>query len=272
MAQLGLKFLNCYTIEVGKIFLSVVIPSYNETENLRRGVLDEVKDYLSKQQYSWEVIISDDGSPDEDSRKLAKEFCHQNKNFHFLENAHAGKPFAVWSGIKQASGEIILFTDMDQSTPISEVEKLLPSFKLGFDVVIGSRGIERKNFSLLRRLASMIFREIRRSVLLRDIIDTQAGFKATRRSVAQEIFPLLQVIRSDKEKATGWKVTSFDVELLVAAQTRDYKIAEVPVDWEDRDVSIGKSRGTGKFVAESLDMLSEIFRVKLNDFRGFYKK
>lgn len=255
-----------------KIFLSVIIPSYNETANLRRGVLNEVKNYLSRQKYSWEVIISDDGSPEGESRKIASDFCSQNKGFCFLENDHAGKPFAVWSGIKAAKGEIVLFTDMDQSTPISEVEKLLPSFKLGFDVVIGSRGLERKNFSLLRRLASMIFREIRRSVLLSGIIDTQAGFKAVQTHVAREVFPLLQVIRSEKGRASGWKVTSFDVELLVAAQTRGYKIAEVPVDWEDRDVSTGKSRGTGKFVAESLDMLAEIFRVKLNDWRGFYKK
>lgn len=255
-----------------KVFLSVVIPSYNETENLKRGVLDEVKDYLSRQKYSWEVIISDDGSPDEQSRTLARDFCDRNKNFIFLENDHAGKPFAVWSGIKKAAGEIVLFTDMDQSTPISEAEKMLPIFDKGFDVVIGSRGVERKKFSLFRRLASMIFREFRRSLLLTEIIDTQAGFKAFRGEVAKEIFPLLQVIRSDKSKTRGWKVTSFDVELLVAAERRGYKIAEVPIFWEDRDVSKGKSRGTGKFVQESIDMIKEIIRVKINDLRGFYGK
>lgn len=254
-----------------KIFLSVVIPSYNETENLKRGVLDEVKNYFSRQKYSWEVIISDDGSSDQQSKILARDFCDRNKNFVFLENNHAGKPFAVWSGIKKALGEIILFTDMDQSTPISEVEKMLPLFGQDFNIVIGSRGVERKKFPLFRRLASMVFREFRRSLLLTEIIDTQAGFKAFRTKVAKEIFPLLQVIRSDKS-ASGWKVTSFDVELLVAAERRGYKIAEVPIFWEDRDVSKGKSRGTGKFIQESVDMLKEIIRVKINDLRGFYSK
>ncbi|MBI3559266.1 glycosyltransferase [Candidatus Gottesmanbacteria bacterium] len=253
------------------MFLSVVIPSYNETENLKRGVLGEVRNYLSQQKYLWEVIISDDGSPDQQSKTLARDFCDRNQNFIFLENNHAGKPFAVWSGIKKAAGKIVLFTDMDQSTPISEIEKMLPLFEKNFDVVIGSRGVERKKFSLFRRLASMIFREFRRSLLLAEIIDTQAGFKAFRTEVAKEIFPLLQVIRSDKS-ASGWKVTSFDVELLVAAERRGYKIAEVSIFWEDRDVSQGKSRGTRKFIQESLDMLSEIFRVKLNDLRGFYNK
>lgn len=254
-----------------KIFLSVVIPSYNETENLKRGVLDEVKNYFSRQKYSWEVIISDDGSSDQQSKTLARDFCDRNKNFVFLENNHAGKPFAVWSGIKKALGEIILFTDMDQSTPISEIEKMLPLFGQDFNIVIGSRGVERKKFPLFRRLASMVFREFRRSLLLTEIIDTQAGFKAFRTKVAKEIFPLLQVIRSDKS-ASGWKVTSFDVELLVAAERRGYKIAEVPIFWEDRDVSKGKSRGTGKFIQESVDMLKEIIRVKINDLRGFYGK
>lgn len=253
-----------------QIFLSVIIPSYNETENLRRGVLSEVESYLAPQKYTWEVIISDDGSPDLEARKLAKDFVGAHKNFRFLEGEHAGKPFAVWSGIKEARGEIVLFTDMDQSTPLFELGKILPYFEQGYDVVIGSRGLERKNFTLLRRLASMIFREVRRSFLLNDIIDTQAGFKAFRTGVAREIFPLLQVIRSEKDKTSGWKVTSFDVELLVAAEKRGYKIAEVPVAWEDRDVSRGKSRGTLKFAKESLEMLSEIFRVKANDLRGFY--
>lgn len=253
------------------IFLSVIIPSYNETENLRRGVLDEVKNYFAKQRYSWEVIISDDGSPDEQARKLAKDFCRRNPNFLFLENDHAGKPFAVWEGIQKATGKIILFTDMDQSTPIAEVEKLLPYFDQGYDVVIGSRGINRKNFSPIRKLASAIFLRYRRLVVLGDIVDTQAGFKSFRGTVAKELFPLLQIIRSNLKAASGWTVTSFDVELLVAAQTRGYKIKEVPVSWEDRDISTGKKSGGSKFIQESLDMVQEVIRVKLNDLRGQYR-
>lgn len=253
------------------IFLSVVIPSYNETENLKQGVLEEVRDYLKGQEYTWEVIISDDGSPDENSRQLARDFCAKNEGFAYLQNEHAGKPFAVWSGIRATEGEIVLFTDMDQSTPIAEVSKLLPYYKQGFDVVIGSRGGERKNFSIFRKLASTIFTGFRRTVLLGEFIDTQCGFKSLKGKVAKEVFPLLQVIRSEKGNAVGWKVTSFDVELLVAAKRRGYKLVDVPVEWADQDVSQGKSRGGAKFVKESLDMLQEIFRVKLNDLRGFYK-
>lgn len=253
------------------IYLSIVIPSYNETENLRRGVLDEVKKYLSRQKFSWEVIVSDDASPDPESQKLAKDFCDQNKGFTFLENPHGGKAMAIFAGLKKASGEIILFTDMDQSTPISELAKLLPSFDQGFDIAIGSRGLERKNFSLFRQLASFIFRNTRRVLLLTQIVDTQAGFKAFRSNVIKEIFPLLAAVN---QKAIGWTVGSFDVEMLVIAQTRGYRIAEVPILWQDRDQSVAKAkeRQQGKFLKESVDMFKEVLRVKINELRGRYHK
>lgn len=256
------------------LFLSVVIPSYNETENLKRGVLDEVKNYLTKQKYLWEVIISDDDSPDQQSKKLARGFCQKNPGFSFLENIHGGKPVAVWAGIQKAQGEIVLFTDMDQSTPILELGKLLPYFDQGFDIVIGSRGLERKNFSLFRRLASMIFREIRRSLLLTEIIDTQAGFKAMRTEIAKEIFPRLRVVKAHGKGAKGWTVTAWDVELLEIAKERGLKIVEVPIAWQDRDESEAKAaeRSHGKFVKESMDMFKEVLRVKSNQLRGVYRK
>lgn len=253
------------------IFLSVVIPSYNETANLKRGVLDEVNNYLQKQNYSWEVLVSDDGSPEIESRKLAEDFCSSHKGFRFLQNDHGGKPVAIWTGIKASVGEIVLFSDMDQSTPIREVEKLLPEFNDGFDVVIGSRGIERENAPLIRRLASLIFREFRRSLVLTEIIDSQAGFKAFRRDAIMEIFPLLDAVKQ-KKRPTGWNPTSFDVELLVAAKRRGYKISEIQIDWKDRDVSTGKARGTKKLARESWEMMKETFRVKLSDMQGFYSK
>ena len=254
------------------ILLSVVIPSYNETANLQRGVLGEINEYLKGQKFTWEVIVSDDGSSEAEARKLASDFCAKAPNFVFVQNEHAGKPFAVWSGINAAKGKIVLFSDMDQSTPIGQIDEVLPWFDKGYKIVIGSRGVEREQFSLFRRLASMIFREFRRSFLLTDIIDTQAGFKAFTKEVAMEIFPLLQILRTPKEQTVGWRVTSFDVELLVAAKERGYKIAEVPVEWADRDVSTGKAKGTRKFVKESLEMVKEVFRVKLNQLRGFYRK
>jgi len=247
-----------------KPYLSIVIPCYNESENLKRNVLDEVYNFLTKQQFSWEVVVSDDGSTD-DSREIVKKQIKDKKGFKLVENPHGGKPSAVWGGIKQSAGEFVLFTDMDQSAPIEELLKLTPFFK-DFEVVIGSRGMERENFSLIRKIGSNVFRLFRKSLMLRKINDTQCGFKAFRSDVARHIFPMLQFFKKEKV-VKGWKVTSFDVELLFLAEKSGYKIKEVPAIWKDRDIAKGKKKS---YLKESKEMLLQILRVKLNDIRGLY--
>lgn len=251
---------------MSEIFLSIIIPCYNEKENLQRGVLSEVYDYLIAQGFKWEVIISDDGSGDS-SVELIKEEIKNKNGLTLLKNEHGGKPAAIWQGIKKAKGSFILFTDMDQSTPISELHKVIPCFK-EYQVVIGSRGLERKNSSALRQVGSAAFRNFRKLILLRDINDTQCGFKAFQTKVAREIFPKLEFFKK-KNLAKGWKVTSFDVELLFIAEKLGYRIKEVPVEWEDRDVSRGKQRS---YLKESLEMLEQIIRVKINDLKGIYDR
>lgn len=247
------------------VFLSVIIPCYNEEANLRRGVLAEVEAYLKNQKYESEAIISDDGSSDK-SRELIEKFSKSHSRFALLKNLHKGKFYAIKSGIERAKGEIILFMDMDQSTPINEAGKLLPSFKKGFDVAIGSRGHGRQGFSTFRLLASNIFRLTRQVILLKKIVDTQCGFKAFKNGVAKDLFGRM-VIYSKGKQAVGWRVGAFDVELLFIAQKRGYKIAEIPVEWRDKDATQGKQR---KFLKESQEMLKEILRVKWNDLRGYY--
>lgn len=255
------------------IYLSVIIPSYNETENLKRGVLNEVRDYLQKQTYSWEVVVVDDESPDEESRNLARIFCEQNKGFKFIQAAHSGKVGALWTGVQAAVGQYILFTDMDQSTPISELEKILTKYQENYDIVIGSRGLERKNSSFFRKFASLVFRNFRNIVLSTNIIDTQAGFKAFKATVLKELFPKLSAVKK-LGAAQGWTVGAWDVEFLVLASSYGYKIAEVPISWADRDESVAKAkeRKQGKFVKESIDMAKEVLRVKYNLMLGRYKK
>lgn len=246
-----------------KLFLSVIIPCYNEEKNLKRGVLDEVENYLQKQKFTSEVIISDDESTD-NSRQFVKTYLEKHPRFRLLENKHAGKPFAVRSGIAKAQGEVVLFTDMDQSTPIKEFDKLLPFFQKGFDVVIGSRGQKREGFSLLRLVGSNVFRLIRQRLLLKKIVDTQCGFKAFKSQIARDLFSRLLIFKEAKE-TKGWKVGAFDVELLFIAQKKGYRIAEVVIDWEDKDVKKEK-----KYLKESREMLKEILRVKLNDLKKKY--
>jgi len=248
--------------------LSVIIPCYNEENNLKKGVLNDVYKFLEKQQFTWEVIICNDESTD-NSLKLAQDFASTHKNFQVLNLPHGGKPSAVWSGIQKANYSVVLFTDMDQSTPLKESLKLLPYFDKGFDVVIGSRGTQREGNSLLRKIGGSVFLLLRRIFILPNIIDTQCGFKAFKTEVAKKIFPELQFFK-DKTTNKGWRVSAFDVELLFMAQKWSYKIKEVQVAWKNEDISDTKGNLNARYSQESIQMIKEIIRIKSNDFQGLY--
>lgn len=250
--------------------ISVVIPCYNEERNLESGVLDEVYAYLAKQNHPWEVIIVNDESTD-NSRSLIERFVEGKVNFSLFDISHGGKPAGVWAGIQRAKGEIVLFTDMDQSTPIGELDKLLPWYEKGFDVVIGSRGTTREGFSIIRRVGSFVFRTFRRLFLLRNISDTQCGFKSCRREAALKVFPRLQVFKQ-KDKPAGWKVSAYDVELLYLFERAGYAVKEIEVKWQNRDESDTKGQAgeLARYFRESVEMAEEIIRVKLNQFKDLY--
>ena len=250
--------------------ISIIIPCYNEENNLKNGVLKEVADFLKDQKFEWEVLICNDESTD-NSLKLVKEFADKHQGFKVLDLPHGGKPSAVWGGIQKAKYPLILFTDMDQSTPLKEINKLLPFFNKGYDVVIGSRGSSRDGNSFVRKLMSKAFLLARRLVILPRLSDTQCGFKALKTDLAKQIFPNLQFFKS-KSDNKGWRVSAFDVELLFMAQKWGHKIKEVPVIWKNEDASTTKGDNATRFKKESKQMIQEIIRVKRNDFQGIYDK
>lgn len=245
--------------------VTVLIPNYNELENVSRGVLTQVADYLKTQPFKSEVIISDDGSSDA-SLDLIKAFVATHHNFRLIINQHGGKPYALRSGISQATGQYVLLTDMDQSTPITQLSKLLPWTKKGYQVVIGSRGAKRADTSFIRQIASVIFLLVRRAILLPEIKDTQCGFKLLDTRLANAIFSRMRLF-GRVNRAVGWKVTAYDVELLHLAKKMHAPIKEVRVVWKNADQSLGKSRN---FIKESIEMLFEIMRVRINDLLGKY--
>lgn len=247
--------------------LSVIVPCYNEHENIERGVLSQMTDFLAAQPFASEIIVSDDGSSD-DSLRLVQEFAQTHPGVRVLANPHKGKPFALRTALGAVQGDIVLLTDMDQSTPLREVTRLLPYLEQDYGIVIGSRGAERKNSPFVRKLASRIFRSFRKSLILRDIDDTQCGFKAARRDVLCLLFERLQVFREMDQNVSGWRVTAYDVEMLFVAEKLGHRIKEVPVQWQQEDVTRGKQKS---FVRESREMLGEVLRVKWNDMQGAYK-
>lgn len=247
-------------------FLSVVIPAYNEETNIRLGVFDKVARYLDNQTYAWEVIVVDDGSSD-GTAKLIEEFIGHNDHFSIVKNPHQGKAATVITGMMKACGEIVLFSDLDQATPLKEVEKILPWFEKGFDVVIGSRKGRREGAPFSRRIMARGFMMLRTIVLgLKGISDTQCGFKAFRREVAWDIFQHLSLYGKQKT-VSGAKVTSgFDIEVLFLATVLGYKIKEIPVEWhyvETRRVNP---------IKDSWEGLMDIVHIRINAWKGVYRQ
>ncbi len=248
--------------------ISIIIPCYNEENNLKRGVLNEVDDYLKTTDFTYEVLVCNDRSTD-DSFQLVKEFIATHPHFTLLDLPKGGKPGAIWGGIQSARYPFILFTDMDQSTPLKELEKFIPYFEQNYDIVIGSRGRDRQGNSVLRQLGSKVFATARNILLQSNITDTQCGFKAMKLDLAKKIFPELAVIKNIQNGA-GWRVSAFDVELLFIAQKMGKKIKEVEVDWKNEDTSNTKGDANARYIKESRQMANEVWRIFVNNLKGLY--
>lgn len=210
------------------IYLSVVIPAYNEQERIADS-LYRVKQYLRSQPYRSEIIVVDDGSADLTTEVVKTidiygQEIHEQQPGELLENIkNVGKGFSIARGLLKARGQIVLFTDADLSTPIEEVEKLLPHFAAGHAVVIGSRKapdaiVEKK--PLLRRIMSKTLNLLVQALTVPGIQDTQCGFKAYKRETAHRLAIL--------QKVYGF---AFDMEHLYIARRLGLPIKEVGVRW-----------------------------------------
>lgn len=244
--------------------LSVIIPAYNEEPNFKKGTIGEVPEFLKKQDYAYEILIVDDGSSD-NTASLAQDFAKKHANVRVIKNPHEGKAATVKTGVEEAKGDYVLFTDFDQATPIHEVARLLPYFT-EYDIVIGSRqlpGAKREKEPIHRHIMGLVFNILVQIIAVRGIWDTQAGFKCFKAQVAKELFGQLRVYGKAK-KVQGALVTAFDVELLFIAKKRGFKIKEVPIIWHH----VSTSRVSP--IKDSLRMLRDVIKIRLNDFRGVY--
>ena len=244
--------------------LSVIIPSFNEMDNLKRGVLEKVESFLSSQKYDFEILIVDDGSTD-GSIKLIEGLTKNSKNVRLIKNSHGGKAIAVMTGLLDSKGDIGLFTDMDQATPVSEVEKILPFFEEDFDIVIGSRQ-GRKGAPVIRKLMAFGFSLIRTIILGLPFKDTQCGFKAFNRKSIETLFPVLRDRWKKHLREKGAAVNAaFDVETLYLAQKKGFKIKEVPVQWHH----VGTERV--QVLKDSAEAVIDILKIRLNDIFDRYR-
>ncbi|HEX6774461.1 MAG TPA: dolichyl-phosphate beta-glucosyltransferase [Methylomirabilota bacterium] len=205
---------------------SVVIPAYNEAQRLP-AYLSEVVAYFDGRGEPYEVIVVDDGSADETAaRVLEAQAIHQAVTLHRLAE-NRGKGFAVRAGMRAARGGLRLMADADGATPIAEIKRLETVIQAGADLAVGSRALPdpsvRREVQIHRKLSGEIFNFFARRMGVGDVTDTQCGFKLFRGAVAEALFGELET--------TGF---GFDVELLMLARRRGYRVVEVAINWADQ--------------------------------------
>ena len=203
--------------------LSLVVPAYNEARRILPS-LDRIFTYLDTKYPDHEVIVVDDGSTDGTS-DVVRAHCGQRADVQLMSVGHnRGKGYAVRTGALAAHGDVVLFSDADLSTPIEEVEKMLPLVERGYDLVIGSRAHAdaeiRQHQPAYREGAGKLFNVLVRVAVRLPFHDTQCGFKLFRR---KPLLPILRRMEIDR--------FAFDVELIAFAQAAGLKVAEVPVVW-----------------------------------------
>ena len=240
-----------------KYFLSIIIPAYQEEIRLQK-TLPNLRNYLTNQDYSWEVIVVDDGSSDETARIPHKIFSKTEPVKVIKNPKNRGKGFSVKQGVMEAQGEVILISDADFSTPIEELEKLQACVRKGYDIAIGSRSLVDSNIEVrqawYRESMGRIFNVFVQMTVLRGFIDTQCGFKYFSREKTVPIFSQMTV--------QGF---CFDVEFLFVAKKQGLKIIEVPVKW--RHVPFSRV----SLISDSIHMLLDLMRIRKNNKKGLYR-
>ncbi len=241
-------------------YLSVVIPAYNEEKRIT-PTLESVYAYLSRQPFTWEVLVALDG-PTDDTLSVVRAFGVDKPEVRCLDRAeNRGKGYTVREGMLQARGQVRLFMDADNSTDITHFEQMKSLFAEGYDVVIGSRDAKDVTGAqqavpqpFLKRLlgdAGNLFIQL---LAVPGIWDTQCGFKAFTAVSARRIFSVSQIDR--------W---GFDMEALAIARRHNFRIGIVPTKWvDDADTHVN--------LRDYVNTIFEVLRVRWNLITGTYRK
>lgn len=238
------------------IFLSIIIPAFNETKRIV-STIESVNNFFLKKKIVFEIIVVDDGSTDDLKTCLTNNF-NDSIPLHYETYAeNRGKGFAVRYGYSKAKGEYLIYLDADASTPIEEFDKLYKYIEEYYDVVIGSRAIQDETVKLKakqhRVIIGRIFNFVVNLLCVPEIKDTQCGFKLFTKKSAELVF--------SKQTLNGF---SFDCELLFIAKIYNLKIKEVAINWYNMEGS------RVNLLSDPFKMFFDLLRIRLNYIRGLY--
>lgn len=244
--------------DVSDVYLSLIVPAFNESLRIR-AMLNDAIQYLDKRKindtnFSYEIIVVDDGSKD-DTPNIVLKCSVQNNNIRLLRQPkNMGKGAAVQVGCLHARGKYVLTADADGATNISEIDELERKIRQlqiinKEAIVIGSRAhlyrVDGANKALWKRFLSKCFHVMISFTGVTGIQDTQCGFKLFSREACRVIFP--------NQHIRKW---CFDPELLLIGRKKKMEIAEVPVEWYD-------ASGSNIRLFYTLGMMIDIIKIGL---------
>jgi len=234
--------------------LSVVIPIFNEEERLDKALNICIK-YADK--YSeWEFVFVNDGSTDK-TEEIIEKAVRKWPQFKLVSyEKNQGKGYALKQGVKKAVKSLILVSDVDFSTPLSELALLYP-FISKSEVVIASRKVQGakvlKHQPFLREWLGKQFTNLSKLVLGLKVSDVTCGFKLFTKKAGKKLF--------NKSRIKQW---GYDAEILFLAKKYKMEVIDVAVIWENSEktkVSLGR---------DILQSLMDLCLIRWNNLLGKY--
>lgn len=236
--------------------ISIIVPVFNEEKRITKN-LEAIFGFIKGFKEETEVVAVDDGSFDQ-TPKILQQFKESDGLKIFTHKSNLGKGAAIKTGVGNAMGDKMLFTDIDLSVPIEFLDSFNEVLVEGVDIVIGSREhpesqIEVKQF-WLREFAGYSFTVLTNAVLQVGVSDFTCGFKLFRREAARKIF--------SKQVINRW---AFDAETLFLAKKYQFEIKEMPVVWRHGEGS------KVRFPQDLIDSFFGLLQIRINDLLGKYE-
>ena len=235
------------------VYISIVIPVYNEQHRIH-SFLESVIDYLGKKDFSYEIVVVDDGSRD-DTVTIVNAVLNERLpgTYKIIKlPVNLGKGAAVRKGMLEADGEYVFFLDADGSTAIEEIDRFTPHFTSGAAIYIACRTLKQEA-PFKRKFFGYGYILLANFLLKLHVSDITCGFKCYRKECIQTIF--------SRQRLNNW---SFDAENIFTARKHGYQIKEITVAWMHTPGS--KVKVFKNVIVCGLDLL----RIRLNDLRGLY--
>ena len=232
--------------------VSVIIPTYNEVENIVE-LICSIDRVLSKKH---EIIVVDDNSPD-DTKDVIESLINKNKTNSFSiinRKKNPGLTNSIKDGIKLSKGDVIVWLDADFSMPPKIINKLLEQIEKGQDIAIGSRFMKESRIKNGGQeiFFSKIINKLAQLLISHDLTDWTSGFVAVRRDVFSKI------------KLNG-DYGEYFIDFLAQSRNNKFKIVEVPYSWKPRSKGESKTgQNIWQYFGRGRKYIMTIIKLKFN--------